>query len=361
MTSSVGVRAMRSFHRTIEVSAARMSAVGPDDNPKISTLLPVNVRKVWPGEASDFTPWLLANADVLGEVLGIDLELQSAEHKVGSYSLDLIGRDTASDDVVIIENQFNATDHRHLGQLLTYAGGTRPAVVVWIAESFNEEHRAALDWLNLRTDNDTQFFGVQLKAVTLAGADGLVAPLLEVVVKPNEWGKAVHKSATNAPSAREELYVEFWTAWLTQVKPHHWTNRKGPRRHFLNLPTGAKRSRYVVSFRSDGIMSQLYFGHKDSAVNSHRFEVLLAKRAAIEAAFEGQLDFDPLPNRKGCRISTSRKHGESVENQSDWADYMNWFETTQVRLRGAIAAGGGIPPLPTGVADEGDDADLDGE
>ena len=36
----------------------------------------------------------------------------------------------------------------HLGQLLTYAAGLEAVTVVWIAERFTDEHRAALDWLN---------------------------------------------------------------------------------------------------------------------------------------------------------------------------------------------------------------------
>src|SRR4051794_33676170 len=104
--------------------------------PTLSKLLHVDVKTIWPMEATSFTPWLLANAEALGEILGLDLDLEGAEHKVGGYSLDLLGRDTSTDEVVIIENQFGPTVHRHLGQLLTYAGGTDPTTVVWIAESF---------------------------------------------------------------------------------------------------------------------------------------------------------------------------------------------------------------------------------
>lgn len=110
--------------------------------PNLAKLVPVNVKSVWPGEASSFTPWLLANAEALGEVLGMDLVLVAAEHKVGDFSLDLMGHDDATQGAVIIENQFGPTDHKHLGQLLTYAGGTNPTTVVWIAESFSSgKHR----------------------------------------------------------------------------------------------------------------------------------------------------------------------------------------------------------------------------
>ncbi len=93
------------------------------------------------------TPWLLANGDVFADVLGIDLELTAAEHGIGSFSLDLVGRDLTNDCVLIVENQLTPTDHDHLGKLISYAAGTDAQTVVWLAPSFREEHREALDLL----------------------------------------------------------------------------------------------------------------------------------------------------------------------------------------------------------------------
>src|SRR3954462_14287521 len=84
----------------------------------------VDPRTVWLHEAHDFTPWLLSNADRLSGALGIDIDLESAEHAVGGYSLDLVGRDITNDAVRIVENQLATPDHSHLGQVLTYAAGT---------------------------------------------------------------------------------------------------------------------------------------------------------------------------------------------------------------------------------------------
>lgn len=114
----------------------------------LGRLEPVDPRKVWPSESHAFTPWLLTDAQALSEAVGMDLNLEAAEHAVGSFSLDLIGVDTATGDRVIVENQLESSDHNHLGQILTYAGGTDPANVLWLATSFREEHRAALEWLN---------------------------------------------------------------------------------------------------------------------------------------------------------------------------------------------------------------------
>ena len=37
------------------------------------------LKELWPGEATNFTPWLSQNLDVLANKLGMDLELESTE------------------------------------------------------------------------------------------------------------------------------------------------------------------------------------------------------------------------------------------------------------------------------------------
>lgn len=164
-----------------------------NDEILIGRLNSVPAREVWRHEALDFTPWLLDNADVLSEVLGLDLELETAEHPVGDFSLDLIGRDRLSGDLVIVENQLEQSDHTHLGQIMTYAGGTDASHVVWVAPSFRPEHRRALEWLNERTDETTRFFAVEVKVVRIG--DSPYAPLLSLAVQPNDWGKQVRTKA----------------------------------------------------------------------------------------------------------------------------------------------------------------------
>src|SRR5690606_24650874 len=108
--------------------------------------------------------WLLTHADVLSEAVGMDLQLDAAEHAVGEFSLDLIGTDRGTGERVIVENQLGASDHTHLGQILTYAGGTGPTNVIWIATNFREEHRAALEWLMSERTSTPGFFAVKLTA-----------------------------------------------------------------------------------------------------------------------------------------------------------------------------------------------------
>jgi hypothetical protein len=107
----------------------------------------VDLRTYWVREDLEFTPWLAHgdNIKLLGDAIGIELEMEAQEKGVGAFRADIFCKDAATDNWVLIENQLERTDHVHLGQLLTYAAGLNVVTIVWIAERFTEEHRAALD------------------------------------------------------------------------------------------------------------------------------------------------------------------------------------------------------------------------
>ena len=113
---------------------------------KLGRLKKVDLREVWKTEAQHFTPWLAneENLALLGDTIGLDLECEAVEKNVGPFRADILCKDTANDSWVLIENQVERTDHTHLGQLLTYAAGLKTVTIVWIAQRFTDEHRAAL-------------------------------------------------------------------------------------------------------------------------------------------------------------------------------------------------------------------------
>ena len=125
----------------------------------------IALRSIWVTEAGDFTPWLAQddNLRLLGDTIGIELELETQEKAVGPFSADILCKDTANDSWVLIENQLERTDHIHLGQLLTCAAGLQAVTIVWIARRLTEEHRAALDWLNEITEEKFRFFGLEIE------------------------------------------------------------------------------------------------------------------------------------------------------------------------------------------------------
>ena len=115
---------------------------------KLGIIKKLELRDIWASESSDFTPWLAKedNIVLLGDDIGIDLEVESQEKSVGPFRADILARDINTNHYVLIENQLELTNHNHLGQIMTYAAGLDAFSIIWIAKSFTEEHRAALDW-----------------------------------------------------------------------------------------------------------------------------------------------------------------------------------------------------------------------
>jgi hypothetical protein len=302
----------------------------------------IDPRSVWVNEARDFTPWLLAHADNLAEALGIDLELEAAEHPVGGYSLDLIGRDLTNDAVLMVENQLGDTDHSHLGQVLTYAAGTGAQTIVWIATSFREEHRQALDWLNQATDNETHFFGLELEVVRIG--ESLPAPLFKVVAEPNQWQKRVRTSARAATelTGKGALYVEFWTRFLERLHAEHpdWSRARaaGSANWFAMACPIKGGSYYSATFSSGGIRFELYIDQGDADENERIFNHFLERREEMESLFGGQLSFERLEGRRASRIADYRDG--DVAFKDNWESYIDWLFDAGSRMRAAVSAAG---------------------
>ena len=175
------------------------------DSKNLGRLKRINLREAWKNEAGDFTPWLAQpdNIKLLAETIGVDLELEAQEKEVGPFRADVLCKDTASGDWVLIENQLEKTDHNHLGQLLTYAAGLKAVTIVWIASKFNEEHRAAIDWLNEITNEQFNFFGLEIELWRIG--DSPCAPKFNIVASPNEWSRTITGSAASTTLSETKL------------------------------------------------------------------------------------------------------------------------------------------------------------
>jgi hypothetical protein len=190
---------------------------------------------------------------------------------------------------------------------------------------------------------------------------GLIAPSLELVVRPNDWEKralAASSAATGARTPTKELYLEFWSTFEPLAKERRWTNATAPSQNWWSMPTGLSGAAWTVSFAQFGCRSELYFGDPDPAVNLARWKALAGRRADIEAAFgDGELIFDELPNYKGCRVET-RLTGPKIADQAGWPKVIEWMLDTQERLRRAVSAAGGVPNVtpPSAVTEPADTA-----
>lgn len=183
---------------------------------EIGQLINIEARLAWPNEARNFTPWLAENLPQLGQVIGLPLELKAVEVAVESFSADILARSIVDDSLVLIENQLETTDHRHLGQILTYLAGLEAKTVIWIATEFREPHISAIKWLNEHTSDAFSFFAVRLRVVRIG--ESPAAPIFEVLERPSLWERQLQATARRTESGSEvsEFRRSFWQEYLAR-------------------------------------------------------------------------------------------------------------------------------------------------
>ena len=294
--------------------------------PKLGRIEKGDLREAWPHEATDFTPWLAEHISELGEALGMELELQSQEARVGTFSLDLLARDAGTNRTVIIENQLEPTNHDHLGKLLTYAGGYDANVIIWVAKDFRDEHRQALDWLNQRTDEDTEFFGIVVEVWKID--DSRPAPHFNLVATPNEWQREAAGTVRMSNVSDKNLrYKSFFQNLIDTLRERGFTNaRKGQPQSWYSFSVGyGARAQFAVAFNEGGgFRVEVYIDSKDRDWNKALFDRLMEQRESIESQIGESLDWQRLDHRKASRIAIRRQGSidddqKTLKEMEDWA------------------------------------------
>ena len=285
-----------------------------------------DLRDVWPNEAADFTPWLAEHISELGTALGLDLELQSQEAPVGAFSLDVLARVSGDNRTVVIENQLERTNHDHLGKLLAYAGGLDANLVIWIAKEFREEHRQAIDWLNQRTDTNTEVFGVVVEIWKIDGSRP--APHFNVVAAPNAWHReATAKVRKVNESEKNQRYKTFFQSLIDRLREDGFTNaRKGQPQSWYSFSVGyGTRAQLMPTFRQGGVVRiDVYIDSLEKDWNKTLFDHLLARKDSIESALGESLDWLRLEHVRHSRISISRQ-GSIYDDQDVLKELENWM------------------------------------
>ena len=311
----------------------------------LGRLKKVELREAWTSESTDFTPWLAKeeNLNLLGEAIGIELELESQEKEVGPFRADILCKDTATDNWVLIENQLERTDHSHLGQLLTYAAGLNAVTVVWIAKRFTEEHRATLDWLNERTDEQINLFGLEIELWQIG--DSPIAPKFNIISQPNDWSRTVKKAATGdgEVTAHKQLQLKFWIAFKEYMEskgsfvrcqkpwPQHWMNhaigRSGMHLASIvsswNSETGAKG----LEIRTELVM--------DGPKAKEEFAILEKQKENIEQELGFKLIWHNPEGKNMCRIY-ARKDADFT-NEALWPELFEWLRQKLEKMHHVFA------------------------
>ncbi|MYA17976.1 MAG: DUF4268 domain-containing protein [Gammaproteobacteria bacterium] len=298
-------------------------------------LVTVPLREMWPHEAVDFTPWLADNIDLLGEELDMIFDTPETEVPVERFSADVVAMNDQG-EMVLVENFLNPSDHRHIGQLVTYAAGLGADYAVLVAESLRDEHRSALGWLNdITRDGGVGFFGVEVAAWRIA--DSSPAPQLRVVVEPDNWRRNVH--STSDSSGLKALYAAFWAGFLPLVHEAEprWRGTKTPQpRNWMQFKSALPSVKYVIRVRKSRLVVQAYIDTGDSETTSELYGWLHDQRSDIEVAFGAELAWHRLEPKQASVVNANYPDDVNIEDRDTWPDMWEWLVPTMARLADAL-------------------------
>jgi hypothetical protein len=299
----------------------------------------VQLRYAWQTEAGDFTPWLAneANISILADTLGLQLEVVRQEAWVGPFRADIVCRDTLTDELVLIENQLERTDHTHLGQLMTYAAGLEAVTVVWIASQFTDEHREALDWLNRKTSSDVNLFGLEIELWQIG--DSAPAPKFNVVAKPNEWGRTVRAnvSGQSIATATDQLKLAYWTAFKDFATSQHSNLRLRQPRPVNFYDVGLGRTGFSLYANIAPSQNRVSVGIWISPPYAAEFHQLLKAQArAIDMEVGDDLDWSGGETNIKSKVIWVTRPDWDPANQCEWPVQHRWLLGTMEKLHRAI-------------------------
>jgi hypothetical protein len=317
----------------------------------------VLLRDAWPTEYANFTPWLAqpSNMELLGEALKMELEVEGVEWSVGSFKADIIARvvDESEDHRVVIENQFGGTDHKHLGQILTYLAGMENAkTVVWIAETIQQDHRAAIDWLNANTAAEFSFFAIEVELWRIG--DSPPAPRFNLIVSPNDWVRSIGSiGGEKEHSAAHQLRLRYWASFAEYIRrkmptPQIKQAKRGVGYPFINIGKSGYRIQGNLSTQKQRIGVKLVIPDKSI------FRALYAQRDAIEREIDGPLDWQCNSDGKKTRILLY-KGGVNPANEAQWPEQHVWMLENLERFRATFVPR--LKSLPLASSTEAEDDD----
>ena len=302
---------------------------------KLGTLEEIkDLRKVWPHEAQDFTPWLSQeeNMALLSDAIGIDITVDETESDVGDFSVDIFASETGTGRKIIIENQLEDTNHDHLGKLITYASGKSAEVIVWLVRHAREEHRAAIEWLNNNTDDRIGFFLCEIKLYRIGGSEPAVK--FEVVEKPNDWTKEVRRceSVNETKQQRYDYWVAFQDyAFKNPQFASSFNRRKSGYDHWLNFGIGSSGCNISVTQVQKRNVIGVELNIND---DKELFRSLLGHRDEIEKETGIKFDWRELPNRKASRILVEK--AVSFADRNEWNSQFEWIMDSMLKMKKAF-------------------------
>ena len=295
----------------------------------LGTLTTVELRSVWGHEALEFTRWLAMeeNINFLTDELDLEIENMKPEESAGRYSVDILADEVNTKRKVIIENQLEPTDHKHLGQLLTYASAHDASIIIWIVKDYTEEHKQAIDWFNRHMPEEISFFLIKIELWKIGNSHP--APKFNIISQPNNWAKTLKKASSQYkgnPSELKLLQQRFWQSLKEYVNQQSVKSKvnygRTPRpQHWYDISFGTSKAHLSLTFnsRTKQLGCELYIKSDESI-----YMKIEADKVAVESELGQDIEFMDLPEKGAFRII--KTYPCDLFDENKWPAYFEWLD-----------------------------------
>jgi hypothetical protein len=179
--------------------------------------------------------------------------------------------------------------------------------IILASADFSREITTAVIWLN-RSNLDIRcerFQPYRMENGTVLVDVQQIIPLPEASDYQTRI-RAKEQEGWQQRAERYDLRLQFWTGLLEYAKTRtqlHATRSPG-KYHWIGGSTGKRGLTYNYAVRGEDAQAELYidFGLGADEKNLQVFNQLLSQKEPIERAFGGDLEWEDLPDSRGCRI-----------------------------------------------------------
>ena len=293
----------------------------------LGKLKSVSLREVWEHESKDFSSWLseYENFSLLNEAIGLEMEVVDLEVEVGKYRIDILAKDSFSDDKIIIENQLEISDHDHLGKIITYASGLGAKYIIWIVKDVRDEHLKAIQWLNENLVDEICIFLIKIELWKVDNSKP--APSFEILAKKNTWVENIRSrnNSSNTDRYKNSHYehLDFWTRFKLYIandsslpkshnpRPQHWLTFSIKNKHgHVSAILNKQKNLIGVDFHIKN--NKEFYAFVAEYLNNHK------------SPYDNEIVFYDANVASGFRVF---KNCSNIFDKSKETEYFDWLVT----------------------------------
>ena len=167
----------------------------------VGKLRKINLKEVWANEVDGFAAWLQQGEilEMLGETLELPLKSAGGEIPLDTLVGGVLAKDAKRGHYVIVLGHLDGISAEAFGKLIMYAAGLEVKAIICVGEEITAEIRQSLDWLNMVSRDDVNFYATELELWRID--DSVPAPNFNVVCQPNMWARQLKMGQEDGEAA----------------------------------------------------------------------------------------------------------------------------------------------------------------